>query len=165
MTGALIRMGVRGVGGRSLAAVWAEAPKSYLGLAIAGFPNLFTVTGPGSPSVLVNCIMAIEQHVEWIADLLEHLRATGAERVEAEPESQDEWVSHVNEVAARTLYPQANSWYTGANIPGKTQVFMPYAGGLPSYRERCDEVAAAGYRGFRITRTDSVPLRRSVSTA
>jgi cyclohexanone monooxygenase len=165
MTGALTRMGVRGVGGRSLAAAWAEAPKSYLGLAIAGFPNLFTITGPGSPSVLVNCIMAAEQHVEWIADLLEHLRATGAERVEAEPVSQDEWVSHVNEVAARTLYPQANSWYMGANIPGKTQVFMPYAGGLASYRERCDQIAAAGYRGFRITRTDAVPLRRSVSTA
>jgi cyclohexanone monooxygenase len=154
MTGAMTRIDIRGTGGRSLADAWREGPRTYLGLAVAGFPNLFIVAGPGSPSVLVNCIMAAEQHVEWISDLLEHLRATGAGRVEAEPAYQDEWVSHVNEVADRTLYPQASSWYTGANIPGKARVFMPYVGGFNAYRERCDEVAAAGYPGFRIAPDD-----------
>ena len=152
MTGALTRMGIRGRDGQPLAEVWAQAPRSYLGLAIAGFPNLFTINGPGSPSVLANCILAAEQHVDWIADVLVHLRATGARRIEAEPGPQEKWVAHVNEVAAGTLYPRANSWYTGANIPGKTRVFMPYAGGLPGYRQRCDEIAAAGYPGFRINR-------------
>jgi cyclohexanone monooxygenase len=152
MTGAMTRMDIRGAGGRSLAEAWRDGPRTYLGLAVAGFPNMFIVSGPGSPSVLVNCIMAAEQHVEWISDLLEHLRASGGDRVEAEAASQDEWVSHVNEVADRTLYPQANSWYTGANIPGKPRVFMPYVGGFNVYRERCDEVAAAGYRGLRIRR-------------
>ena|SRR5690606_30947573 len=112
---------------------------------------MFLVAGPGSPSVLVNCIMVAEQHVEWISDLLEHMRERGAIRVEAEPEPQAEWVAHVNEVAHRTLYPKANSWYMGANIPGKPRVFLPYAGGFNVYRQRCDEVAADGYRGFRIT--------------
>jgi cyclohexanone monooxygenase len=151
MTGSLTRMDIRGPDGTSLADAWRDGAATYLGLAVAGFPNMFVVTGPGSPSVLVNCIMAAEQHVEWISDLLEHLRDRGANRIEAERDAQDEWVAHVNEVANRTLYPQANSWYVGANVPGKPRVFMPYVGGLNVYRERCDEVAAAGYRGFRIT--------------
>ncbi|MEV0809927.1 NAD(P)/FAD-dependent oxidoreductase [Micromonospora sp. NPDC050200] len=151
MTGSLTRMDICGPDGTSLAEAWRDGPRTYLGLAVAGFPNLFVVAGPGSPSVLVNCIMAAEQHVEWISDVLEHLRASGADRIEAERAAQDEWVSHVNEVADRTLYPQANSWYTGANIPGKPRVFMPYVGGLNAYRDRCDEVAAAGYHGFRTT--------------
>lgn len=158
-TGPLTRMGIRGVGGQTLADVWANGPVNYLGLAVAGFPNMFLVAGPGSPSVLVNCIMAAEQHVEWISDLLEHLRERGAYRVEAEEQPQAEWVRHVNEAAHQTLYPKANSWYMGANIPGKPRVFLPYAGGFHVYRKRCDEVAADGYRGFRITggRPASVP--------
>ena len=130
MTGSLTRMDIRGPDGTSLADAWRDGAATYLGLAVAGFPNMFVVTGPGSPSVLVNCIMAAEQHVEWISDLLEHLRDRGANRIEAERDAQDEWVAHVNEVANRTLYPQANSWYVGANVPGKPRVFMPYVGGL-----------------------------------
>lgn len=150
-TGPLVTMDIRGVAGRTLADEWSAGPVNYLGLAVAGFPNMFLVAGPGSPSVLVNCIMAAEQHVEWISDLLEHMRERGAHRVEAEPQPQAEWVAHVNEVAHQTLYPKANSWYMGANIPGKPRVFLPYAGGFHHYRKRCDEVAADGYRGFRIT--------------
>ena len=150
MTGPLLRLGITGRGGRSLAECWAEGPRSYLGLMVAGFPNLFTVTGPGSPSVLSNMIVSIEQHVDWIADCLAHLRAAGVGVIEADAAAQEAWVAHVNEVAHRTLYPQANSWYMGANIPGKPRVFMPYIGGVGAYRERCDAVAAAGYEGFRL---------------
>jgi len=149
MTGALTRIDIRGRGGRSLRQMWADGPRSYLGLAVAGFPNMFTVTGPGSPSVLVNVIMAIEQHVEWLAELLGHLRDRGVTQVEADPGHQDAWVAHVADLAAATLYPQADSWFIGANVPGKPRVFLPYVGGLDRYRRRCDEIAAAGYPGLR----------------
>jgi cyclohexanone monooxygenase len=117
----------------------------------AGFPNLFIITGPGSPSVLSNMIVSIEQHVDWIADCIAYMRARGFETMEAEKQAEDKWVAHVNEVAYGTLYPQANSWYMGANIPGKPQVFMPYIGGVGAYRRICDEVAAKGYDGFVMT--------------
>ncbi|MGA0603212.1 flavin-containing monooxygenase [Caulobacter sp. KR2-114] len=146
MTGALLKMDIRGRGGRSLADAWAEGPKTLLGLQVAGFPNLFTVTGPGSPSVLSNMIVSLEQHVDWIADAITHLRATNHTTMEPDPTAQEAWVQHVNEVAAETLYPQANSWYLGANVPGKPRVFMPYVG--PGYKVRCDEIAANGYEGF-----------------
>jgi cation diffusion facilitator CzcD-associated flavoprotein CzcO len=151
MTGPLLKLNITGRGGVALRDVWEAGPRNYLDLGIAGFPNLFTITGPGSPSVLCNMPVAIEQHVDWITDCIAHLRATGRERIEATPEAVDRWVSEVNEVASRTLLPQAtHSWYLGANIPGKPRVFMPYAGGLVRYRELCNEVAAKDYEGFAL---------------
>jgi cyclohexanone monooxygenase len=117
----------------------------------AGFPNMFVITGPGSPSVLSNMIVSIEQHVDWISDCLAHLRARGAERIEATIAAEDKWVDHVNETAHGTLYPQANSWYMGANIPGKPRIFMPYIGGVGVYRRICDDVAAKNYEGFTLS--------------
>ena len=148
MTGSLLKMDLRGTGGLRLADKWAEGPKSYLGIQIAGFPNLFTITGPGSPSVLSNMPVSIEQHVEWISDCIASMRERGFSRIEAREDAEEAWVDHVAEVASATLYPKASSWYMGANIPGKRRVFMPYVGGLLTYRERCDEVARAGYEGF-----------------
>ncbi len=150
MTGALLRLDPKGRDGRLLSEKWAEGPRTYLGLAMEGFPNLLTITGPGSPSVLSNMIVAIEQHVDWIARCLEHCREIGASTVEAQLDDEDKWVEHVWQVAQYTLYPKANSWYVGANVPGKPRVFMPYVGGLNVYRQRCDAVAESGYEGFRI---------------
>ncbi|MHB8575077.1 MAG: flavin-containing monooxygenase [Dehalococcoidia bacterium] len=157
MTGALLRVDIRGRDGRQLREKWAAGPRTYLGLQIAGFPNLFTITGPGSPSVLSNMIVSIEQHVEWIADCMRDLRERGAGSIEATVEAEDAWVEHVNEVANFTLYPKANSWYLGANIPGKPRVFMPYVGGVGVYAEKCRDVVAKGYEGFTIAATDRVP--------
>jgi cyclohexanone monooxygenase len=150
MTGALTRIDIRGRGGLGLAEKWEDGPRTYLGLMTAGFPNLFMITGPGSPSVLSNMIVSIEQHVDWLTECLAHLRARGLETIEATREAEEQWVKHVNEVADRTLYPAANSWYMGANIPGKPRVFMPYIGGVGAYREKCTEIAAQGYPGFRL---------------
>jgi cyclohexanone monooxygenase len=150
MTGTLLAMDIRGRGGSTLRQVWADGPRTYLGLMIAGFPNLFTITGPGSPSVLSNMITSIEQHVEWVADCLAYLRAHGQVTIEATDEAQGAWVEHVSEVGQTTLYPLANSWYMGANIPGKPRIFMPYVGGVGAYRQKCDAVAAKGYEGFRL---------------
>jgi cyclohexanone monooxygenase len=148
MTGSVAKIDISGPGGRTLNEKWAEGPKTYLGLMSAGFPNLFIITGPGSPSVLSNMIVSIEQHVDWIADCLVHMRRQGVATMEASGEAEDKWVAHVNEVAHGTLYPQANSWYMGANIPGKPRIFMPYIGGVGVYRRICNEVAAKGYEGF-----------------
>jgi cyclohexanone monooxygenase len=153
MTGAFAKIDLRGRGGVPLAERWAAGPYTYLGVAVAGFPNLFMVTGPGSPSVLSNMPISIEQHVEWIGDCLRFLRAEGIDRIEAAPEAEAAWVAHVNEVAGMTLFPLASSWYLGANVPGKPRVFMPYAGGVGAYRRRCADVAANGYEGFVLTRT------------
>jgi cyclohexanone monooxygenase len=131
---------------------WAEGPKTYLGLMSAGFPNLFIITGPGSPSVLSNMMVSIEQHVDWIADVVAYMRDRKLDAMEAEQGAEDKWVAHVNEVAYSTLYPQANSWYMGANIPGKPRIFMPYIGGVGPYRQICNDVAANGYEGFAMTR-------------
>ncbi|SHL27960.1 cyclohexanone monooxygenase [Pseudonocardia thermophila] len=152
MTGALTKVDIRGRGGASLAETWSAGPRTYLGIGTAGFPNLFMITGPGSPSVLSNMIVSIEQHVDWVCDAIEHLRAQGLTTIEPQPEAQDAWVDHVNEVASATLYPKANSWYMGANVPGKPRVFMPYAGGVGEYRKKCDEVARNGYEGFVLQR-------------
>ena len=148
MTGALRAIDIRGRGGRALREAWADGPRAYLGLAVAGFPNLFTITGPGSPSVLSNMMVSIEQHVDWIADCLAHLGARELHTIEATAEAQEGWVAHVNDLANATLYPLAKSWYTGANIPGKPRIFMPYVGGVGAYRATCDEIAARGYDGF-----------------
>ena len=150
MTGALREIDVRGRGGLALADKWANGPVTYLGLMVAGFPNLFVITGPGSPSVKSNVVLSIEQHVDWIARCLADMRSRGAGVIEAEPAAEAAWVTHVNEVADTTLYPHTNSWYTGSNVPGKPRVFMPYVGGIANYRRICDEVAADGYRGFRL---------------
>ena len=149
MTGSLLRIDIRGAGGVTLAERWAEGPKTYLGLTTVGFPNLFMMTGPGSPSVLSNMVVSIEQHAEWIADCVAHLRSRGLSRIEATPQAQASWVAHVNEVADSTLYPRCNSWYLGSNVPGKPRVFMPYLG-FPAYVEKCKQVVAAGYEGFRL---------------
>ncbi len=150
MTGALSRIDISGRGGQTLQDAWAEGPKTYLGLMVAGFPNFFTVTGPGSPSVLSNMIVSIEQHVDWLSDLFAFMGMYGLATIEAAPESQTAWVEHVNEAASKTLYPVANSWYLGANVPGKPRVFMPYIGGVGAYRTLCDAVAANGYMGFKL---------------
>lgn len=148
MTGALLAPRIVGRAGRTLREKWEAGPRTYLGIATAGFPNLFTITGPGSPSVLTNMMVSIEQHVEWTADCIAHLEATGAVSIEASAEAEDGWVDHVNEVADFTLYPTGNSWYLGANIEGKPRVFMPYIAGVEIFRTICDEVAANDYRGF-----------------
>ena len=149
MTGPLLRMNIRGRDGLSLRHAWQAGPRTYLGLQAAGFPNLFTITGPGSPSVLCNMPVAIEQHVEWITGCIADMRKHGFERIEPTPEAVDRWVAHVNEAANATLLPQArHSWYLGANIPGKPRVFMPYPGGMARYRETCAAVAVNGYAGF-----------------
>lgn len=150
MTGALREIDVTGRGGVKLADKWAHGPTTYLGLMVHGFPNMFMVTGPGSPSVKSNMVTAIEQHVEWIAECLRHLRDNAIATIEATRTDEERWVAHVNEVADRTLYPRANSWYVGANIPGKPRVFMPYVAGIPAYVRICDEVVADGYRGFNL---------------
>jgi cyclohexanone monooxygenase len=151
MTGSVAKIDIRGRQGQTLNQKWAEGPKTYLGLMSAGFPNLFIITGPGSPSVLSNMIVSIEQHVDWIADCIAFMRERGFEAMEANRDAEDKWVAHVNEVAHTTLYPQANSWYMGANIPGKPQIFMPYIGGVGAYRQICNDVAAKGYEGFAMT--------------
>lgn len=148
MTGALLRIDVRGSGGVSLAEKWSAGPRTYLGIGMVGFPNLFTITGPGSPSVLSNMLVSIEQHVDWTVACIDYMRKHGHGRIEPVASAEDQWVDHVNEVANATLFPQGGSWYLGANIPGKPRVFMPYAAGVGVYREICDRVAANGYEGF-----------------
>jgi cyclohexanone monooxygenase len=148
MTGALLRVDPRGRDGLPLHEAWAHGAQTYLGIAVAGFPNLFTVTGPGSPSVLSNMIVSIEQHVDWIAGCLEWMRARGLTSVEATADAQDRWVEHVRELGDQTLYPRAKSWYMGANVPGKPRVLLPYVGGVGRYRLECDEIVARGYEGF-----------------
>ncbi|TFV87230.1 NAD(P)/FAD-dependent oxidoreductase [Blastococcus sp. CT_GayMR16] len=149
MTGSMLKIDIQGAGGEFLREKWAHGPRSYLGVAPAGFPNLFIVAGPGSPSVFSNMVNSIEQHVEWIAALLEQVTLRGLQRVEATPEAEQQWIEHVNEVAERTLYPRSpNSWFFGANTPGKPRVFMPYVGGVGTYRQKADDVAAKDYEGF-----------------
>jgi cyclohexanone monooxygenase len=150
MTGTLLGIDIRGRGGATLREKWADGPRTYLGLAVAGFPNLFTITGPGSPSVLSNMMVSIEQHVDWIADCVAYLRDQGRQTIEATEEAQEAWVAHVGEMGHATLYPKANSWYMGANIPGKPRIFMPYIGGVGVYRQKCDAVTANGYEGFAL---------------
>jgi len=163
MTGSVAKIDIRGRDGQTLNQKWAEGPKTYLGLMSAGFPNLFIITGPGSPSVLSNMIVSIEQHVDWITDCLAWMRDRDLVSMEARKEAEDNWVAHVNEVAHTTLYPQANSWYMGANIPGKPQIFMPYIGGVAIYRQTCNDVAAKGYEGFTMTAAER-PLKAAASS-
>ena len=147
MTGALTKIDISGLNGLSLRQKWSTGPHNYLGLSINGFPNLFTITGPGSPSVLTNMMVAIEQHVEWISDCLQYMDQQGYHRIQASAEAEAKWVQHVNQVADQTLYTSCNSWYLGANIPGKSRVFMPLVG-FPPYAEKCRQVAEQEYPGF-----------------
>ena len=148
MTGSLLRPTITGTGGLALAEHWVAGPLTYLGIGIAEFPNMFLVAGPGSPSLLGNVIVSIEQHMEWIADLLDRMRADSSTSVVPTSEAEQQWVQQVNDAAAGTLYMAANSYYLGAEVPGKPRVFMPYAGGLRRYRRECDEVRDNDYRGF-----------------
>lgn len=149
MTGPLLNLNIEGRDGVSLREVWNAGPKTYLGLQVAGFPNLFTVTGPGSPSVLCNMPVAIEQHVEWITDCIAYMRDNDIAQIETTEDSMDKWIAHVNEAAHATLMPHApHTWYFGANVPGKPRVFMPYAGGMTRYRAICKDIAEKGYEGF-----------------
>ena len=148
VTGPLMAMDIRGKKGQRLKDVWADGPHTYLGLMVAGFPNLFTITGPGSPSILANVIFSIEQHVDWIADCLVNMRAEKRATIEAAADAQDAWMKHVAELGEGTFLTKVNNWYVGANIPGKPRVFLPYVGGLGTYRDKCDEIAAKGYEGF-----------------
>jgi cyclohexanone monooxygenase len=152
MTGPLKALNLRGRGGRTLDKEWGDGPHTYLGVSVAGFPNFFTITGPQSPSVLSNMPVSIEQHVEWITDLIDNMIRSGKTTIEATPQAQDQWVKHVNEVVNATLMVTANSWYMSANIPGKPKAFLPYLGpeGVGGYRKTCDEVAAKGYEGFNL---------------
>ena len=149
MTGTLFNVDIRGRAGLELKQKWAAGPRTYLGLMTESFPNLFMITGPGSPSVKSNMITSIEQHVDLVADTIIHMRDHGLAVIEPERAAEDEWVDHVQEVAYKTLFPQANSWYMGANIPGKPRLFMPYIAGVGRYRQICDKVVAEGYKGFR----------------
>jgi cyclohexanone monooxygenase len=155
MTGALKEIDVRTSTGAALRDHWEGGPLTYLGLMVSGFPNMFVVTGPGSPGVKTQMIASIEQHVDWIADAIDHLGKHQLDRIEPTPKAELDWVHHVNQVADSTLYPLANSWYMGANIPGKPRVFMPYVGGFDRYKKHCDAVAAKGYEGFTLSRHDA----------
>jgi cation diffusion facilitator CzcD-associated flavoprotein CzcO len=148
MTGSLAAIDIRGRAGRALTDKWADGPVSHLGLQVAGFPNLYTITGPGSPSVLSNMMVSIEQHVDFVADAVHHAHQRGDTVVESTDEAERAWTDHVREVGDYTLYPQADSWYMGSNVPGKPRVFMAYIGGVGAYRQHCDQLAADGYPGF-----------------
>ena len=153
MTGSILNVDIKGRGGLALKEKWNAGPKTYLGLMSASFPNLFMITGPGSPSVKSNMIMSIEQHVDLVIETLLSMRRKGLSVVEPELEAENKWVDHVQEVANKTLFPQANSWYMGANIPGKPRLFMPYIGGVGAYREICEEIVANNYRGFKFEKS------------
>jgi cation diffusion facilitator CzcD-associated flavoprotein CzcO/acetyl esterase/lipase len=150
MTGALVAVDITGRDGVTLKDKWADGPSTYLGLTTTGFPNFFAITGPGSPSVLSNMSVSIEQHVEWISDCLEYMREHGYETIEPTPTAEAGWNQHVADCGAITLMPRANSWYMGANVPGKPRVFYPYIGGVDAYRQACNEVVEQGYLGFRL---------------
>ncbi|MFJ8045510.1 flavin-containing monooxygenase [Kitasatospora sp. NPDC096147] len=152
VTGSLLAPDIVGKGGVTLREKWADGPVNQLGLVSAGFPNLFTVTGPLSPSVLTNMVVSIEQHVEWITDCIAQLLSSGVTEIDATPEAEAAWTAHVAELAAGTLYPAADSWYLGANVPGKPRVFLAYVGGADRYREACDASARNGYTGFTLSR-------------
>ena len=149
MTGALLAVDIKGRGGETLQDAWSEGPKTYLGLGTVGFPNLFIITGPGSPSVLTNMLPSIEQHVEWISDCIAHVNERQMKSIEPTQSAQGEWVEFCNEMGNATLFPTCNSWYLGANVPGKPRVFMPFLG-FPDYVTKCEDVVANGYEGFAL---------------
>ena len=151
VTGPLIALGITGIGGRTLKDEWSQGPQSYLGLMISGFPNLFTVNGPSSPSVLTNMLQSIEHHVDWIVDCIGYMGKNGLVRIDADQDAQVDWAHEVAAMAEKTLYTKADSWYMGANVPGKPRVFLMYIGGLDRYVERCEKIVSEGYSGFRFS--------------
>ncbi len=153
ITGAMSAIDIRCKGGPTLKELWTEGPKNYLGLMIAGMPNLFIINGPGSAGIKANNVLGVEHGIEWALSTLDHLVGNGFDRIEADEQAEDEWIAHSNDVAEASLVSKAGSWYTGANIPGKPQVFMPYFGGWPQYREICKQAVADGYRGFHLSRS------------
>ena len=153
MTGALLSMDICGVGGLALRDKWVDGAGTYMGLVASGFPNLFMITGPGSPAVFSNVMLSIEQHVDWIADCLAYMVEGGFDRIDADPEAEDRWTRLVEELVARSIVGKTNSWWTGANIPGKPRGITMYLGGTHNYRAACDEIAANGYEGFTLTRS------------
>jgi cyclohexanone monooxygenase len=161
MTGAVLSIDIQGRDSQHLADRWRDGPRAYLGLCVAGFPNMFIVTGPGSPSALSNMFVSIEQHIDWIARCVDFMRSDGHDTVESTLDAEAEWARHVDELAHQTLYPLANTWYLGANIPGKPRVFMAYAGGVDRYRRECEQVEADHYRGFTFSRTSARVAERS----
>ena len=161
MTGAVMRLDIRGRAGRELREVWADGPRTALGLAVAGFPNLFILNGPGSPSVLSNMVLTSEQQVNWVGDALVRAREDGVVALEAEESAQEAWDDHCSALANGSMMFEADSWYVGANIPGKPRVLLPYLGGLPRYMEECDKVAADDYRGFAKTAAASAEAAAS----
>jgi cation diffusion facilitator CzcD-associated flavoprotein CzcO len=150
MTGTVLRLDLRGRNGLRIQDHWRAGPLNYLGMAISGFPNLFNLVGPGSTSAFTNVIVAIEHQIEWIAQTIADLDARGIASLDPTPEAEADYIAHVNTVAARTIYLNCNSWYLGANIPGKPRMFMPLFG-FPAYVQKCAEVAQQGYPGFRLT--------------
>jgi cyclohexanone monooxygenase len=164
-TGSFTSVDITGRAGVKLKDRWSAGPKTYLGLMSVGFPNLFLIVGPGSPSILTNVVASIEQHVEWVGGCLRYLRDNGLATIEPKREAERRWVDHVKEVADKTLYPQTNSSYMGANIAGKPRVFLPYIGGLGTYRQICDDIAAKGYEGFDLTVAAPSRGRATVSAA
>ena len=148
MTGSLDRINITGRNGQSLKSKWQAGPVSYLGLSVSGFPNLFIMTGPGSPSVLANMVVGAEQHSEWISECIKHIEENNLSAIEASKTAENEWVEHINNVADTTIYPTCNSWYLGANIPGKPRIFMPYVGGFQRYERKCKAVQADNYTGY-----------------
>ena len=150
MTGPLLRVDIRGRGGKRLVDAWIDGPTSYLGIAIHGFPNMFTITGPSSPSVLSNMLVSIEQHVDWVADCIAWMNENGKTAIEPSDEAERDWAEHTAQLAGMTLFPKADSWYMGANVPGKPRMFLAYVGGVGAYRLICDQIAATGYHGFDV---------------
>jgi cyclohexanone monooxygenase len=151
LTGALTKIDIQGLSGQKLTDKWSNGARAYLGLVVSDFPNMFTVTGPGSPGPLANMSMSIEQHINWITACIEYLHGNSLARIDANKEHEERWMSHVQEVVQKTLYEKANSWYRGANVPGKPQIFVPYLGGFGNYKQKCEDVARAGYEGFILT--------------
>jgi cation diffusion facilitator CzcD-associated flavoprotein CzcO len=154
ITGALTSIDVRGRDGTLLRDIWhEEGPVAYLGLQVAGFPNLFMVQGPGSPALASNFVTALEQHIDWIAECITHVRGSGQRAIEALPSAQAEWIEHTMSLVEGSvlLAPTCNSWWNGANVPGKKRMYTSYVGGFPEFRNRCDQAAAAGYAGFKIS--------------
>ena len=149
MTGAMREIDIHTDQGVSIQDKWADGPRTYLGIMVAGFPNMFMITGPQSPGVKSQMIMACEWHVDFAANAIDHMRKSGLSRIDPDVSAENGWVAHNNEVADGTLYPLANSWYMGANIPGKPRIFMPYVGGVEAYTNKCNEVVDNGYEGFR----------------
>jgi cation diffusion facilitator CzcD-associated flavoprotein CzcO len=155
MTGALAKMDIVGRGGRTLAERWADGPRTYLGLGIDGFPNLFPVSGPGSPAVLANMVLHAEAHVNWIADAVDYLDRHDLTAIEATADAVEQWSAELARRAEATLFPKADSWYLGANVPGKPRTFMLFIGGFAVYLGMCNEVAAAGYKGFDLLKAQA----------